>query len=677
MRALIFLSALAGALAGCQSLECADGTFDNDGTCVGYDPNDKTPPVVTLDPAGGRTRNPIPEVVQMTTDEVARIFYTTDGTDPDPNGTGETSPVAVVGVKQGTTLKYFAIDRAGNRSETVTTTFDSDTKPPAPVSGLALVLAATTANVSWTNPNDSDYAGTMIARVTDAIDVDPSPGVTYTAGMALSPSLQIVSVGKATAVADPGRPAGPVRYVAWTYDDLGNYSLPVAVKDAVPLGSLAAQFTYDTANQTLTLVTPPDNLDLAGSTATLAGTTLTLNLSVKNNSAQYFQNMKAEVASVTGGAFGNSDGTADALPFKSLGPTVVAPGATVTKQLTFTGAQANTTVTINLTLAQHNSLVSAYGRSLQQVNLIDLGSNAILAPLATTSRGPNDRVNGRIRPPILVGGRYLDIPTTHNTIERWDLTTRTFKTSLAIAGDAERVNVVGLYATPTSTLALVKYAGRRRTGTAEVLRIDEGLHITGRLAMPAIADRGHANAAVSADGSLLAVPLQSGIALVDTATLTLVDAEPLTQFSVDMINPGFTGGAKALQFFNNTAGLLAINRFGGAGAIIRRNADGYTVTPYQDASTSTRGCNVVTAPDGKVWFVFQSGIRAFDPATGTVSNITYGQVPNGIGVVDGKLWVIRSDRITLDQVSTAGAIQKTVTMPAGTGAYGHWLETVR
>ncbi|MBA3502082.1 MAG: chitobiase/beta-hexosaminidase C-terminal domain-containing protein, partial [Deltaproteobacteria bacterium] len=312
MRALVCIVALVHT--GCTALECAEGTFSDGDKCVGYDPNDHTPPVTTPTPAGGRTREPIPKIVTLTTNESARIYHTTDGTDPDPaTQAGESSPAAVVGVQQGTTLKYFAIDRAGNREQLVTTTFDSDTQAPAPVAAMSLTLAGTVPTVTWTNPGDADFAGVVIVRAIDAIDSDPVPGKLYMAPSALSPTLQVVSVSKATSFTDAARPAGPVRYVAYTFDDVGNYSRAVFVRDEIALGSTAAQLTW--SNNTLATPTSPANLALTGTTATLAGTTLTIALSVTNNTSRYFQNLKAEIASVTNAAFANPDGTADGLAF--------------------------------------------------------------------------------------------------------------------------------------------------------------------------------------------------------------------------------------------------------------------------------------------------------------------------------------------------------------------------
>lgn len=664
-------------LGGCQKIECADGTFASGDTCVGFDPSDATAPVTTVTPPGGRSRQPIPALVTLTTDEPARIFYTLDGSEPQADGRGEESPVSLVGIAQGTTLTYFAMDRAGNREPVTSIKFDSDVEPPAAVTGLAIAMSAADATLQWTNPTDADYAGTVIARVADAVDVGPTPGKLYTGPTTLSPSVEIVAVGKQTQLADPARPPGPVRYVAWTFDDLGNYSAPVSIRGAVPLGALTAQYTYNATNNTLTPTQLPASLDLEGTAAALAGTTLTLSLRVKNNSAQYFQNLKAKVTGVTNATFTGADGMADSFPFRAVGPQLVAPGVTVSRDLVFGGVAAGSTVTINLTFAHHASLVCTAGKNNQQQHVIDLGSGLTQPIVVTTSRGPNDRFNGRVRPGTLVGGRYLDIPTSHGTIERWDLITRTQKATARLAEEGQRANVQGIYVGRDATYAVVKYGGRRRNAMAELVRLDEGLSVTGRLDLQLLDGQGFARAAFSADGSTLAIPLLGGVVLVDVKQMALIDATPGTPTSIDPIEPGFTDRIRSVHFFDNDRGLVILSRANGQAAFVRRMADDYTVTPYQDAVTNAKGFSLAAAADGKIWMAFASGIRAFDPATGNVSTISYAAAPNGLSLVDGAMWIVRSDRVNLDQVSLTGAVQRTITLPAGTGAHGHWLDLAR
>ena len=655
---------------GCNGVECGEGTFASGKDCVGFDPNDKTAPVTTVSPPGGRTRDALPELVTLTTDEPAKIFYTTDGADPDPAaGPGETSPVTIVGIVQGMTIKFIAVDAAGNREAPASVTFDSDATAPAPVTGMAVVMAGTTATVTWTNPPDADYAGTVIARVGDVVDVSPTPGQMIAPATMLSPSVQVTTVGTTPQFGDPGRSPGPVRYVAWTFDDLGNYSAPVAAFTEVPLGALTATLTFTTAGSTLAVTQAPDNLDVSASTATLVGTTLTLRLSVTNNTKRFFQNPKAEVTSTTNATFASSNGTADTFPFRSLGPQMLAPGATVTRDLTFTGVAAGT-ATINLTFAHHATMLANPRSNIP--TLIDLGAGTLVPPMTLTARGPNDRIGGRIRPGLLVGGRYLDLPTTHGVIERFDLVTGMRVGGAAIA-TGEKANIQSVTTTGAEMIAVVKRAGRRDSGDAELVRIDEGLRVTGRLALPYTDEQGFGRPGLSADRSTLALPLTGGVLLVDARTMTLIDPSPATPI-VELVPTGLAGRPRSVVFFDGNNGMLVISRTGGQASILRRTATGFSSTLYQDASTTAKGFSAALAPDGRIWMAFASGIRAFDPATGAVSPVTYASVPQGLSVVDGQIWIIRSDRLNLDRVSTTGAVQQTITLPAANAAYGHWLQ---
>lgn len=675
IRSLVVVLGLAVATAGCSSIECGEGTFSMGDTCVGFDPDDKTPPVTTVSPAGGRSRNPLPDVVTLTTDEPAKIFYTTDGSDPDPTtGTGETSPVTIVDITQGITIKYVAVDRSGNSEAPATATFDSDATPPAPVTGMTVVMTGTTANVTWTNPTNSDFVATVIARVGDVVDVAPTPGQMVTTATVLSPSLQVTSVGAGTQFDDANRDPGPVRYVAWTVDDLGNYSAPVAALTEVPLGSLTARLTFTSASSTLAVNQAPDNLDLSASTATLSGTTLTVTLSVKNNTKRFFQNPKAEVTSTTNASFGNADGSADTFPFRTLGPAMLAPGTTVTRDLIFDGVVAGTSV-INLTFGHHATMLANSRTGGNNQTMIDLGSGRVLPSMTLIGRGPNDRLGGRIRPGVLVGGRYLDLPSTHGAIERFDLVTQ-LRVSAAPIGIGEKANVQSLISTGAEQIAVVKRAGRRDSGEVELVRVDEGLHITGRLPLPFIDERGFGRPGVSADRGTIAVALTGGVLLVDARTMKPIDPSPATPL-LELIPTGFAGSARSVVFFNGIDGMVVMSRSGGQASILKRTATGWTSTLYQDASTTAKGYSAALGPDGRVWMAFDSGLRAYNPTTDAVTNISYPSVPQGLSVLDGQIWIIRDNRTTIDRVSITGSVQQTLNLPSTNEIYGHWLELAR
>ena len=668
----VVLLTLTSLVSACNSVTCGDGTFSDGDTCVGYDPKDKTAPVTTATPPGGRSREALPDTVQLVTDEPAKIFYTTDGSDPDPMmQAGETSPVTIVDITSGMTIKWFAIDRAGNREEMHSTVFDSDTTPPAPVSNFAITFNGSTAQLSWTAPTDADYAGTAIARIGDVVDAEPVAGMTITPGM-LSPSVQVLQAGTGTSASDPGRIPGPIRYVAWSYDDLGNYSVPVVASAELAVGSLTAQLTYDTTNNTLAMPTVPANIALTGTTAALSGTTLTVSLKLTNNTNKYFHNFKAEVASATNATFTGSDGTADGLPFKYFGPNAFGPGASVTKDLTFT-VTAGTTATINLTLADHATMVTARGSRTQQVNLLDTGSGLNQPPLTTTIRGPNDRAGGHMHPAILTGGRFLDVPHSHGAIERFDLTTG-MRTGSVVLGVGDRNNVQFVTSTGADLIACIKKAGHRNSGQLELIRLDENLKVKQRADLVgATDDRGTTIPAISPDGRVLAIAANGGVFLIDLATMQPIDAVPATTL-VDPVAVPLQQRARGVVFFNNGSGMVIAAKQGGQVAILEKTASGWTSSIYQDSNTG-RGYSEALAPNGKVWVAQQTGVRAYDPTTKQWSTVGYPNLPYALNVINGQMWITRQDKVTVDQVSATGAVQRTITLPSQ--ALGHWAVGLR
>ena len=109
--------------------EMADGTYYvyaiiTDGTAfetsygLGTITIDTTPPMVSATPAGGSYD--IPQNVTLSVDEAAVIYYTMDGTEPTKD-----APVydSSIDVTDTTTLKFMAVDVAGNQGETITETY--------------------------------------------------------------------------------------------------------------------------------------------------------------------------------------------------------------------------------------------------------------------------------------------------------------------------------------------------------------------------------------------------------------------------------------------------------------------------------------------------------------------------------------------------------------------------
>jgi predicted outer membrane repeat protein len=84
-----------------------------------------SPPTVTATPQGGFYNTP--RTVTLTTNHMGNIYYTTNGTYPDPSSQVYTGPITITST---TTLKYLAIDIDGNISPIYTETYIIDTKHP-------------------------------------------------------------------------------------------------------------------------------------------------------------------------------------------------------------------------------------------------------------------------------------------------------------------------------------------------------------------------------------------------------------------------------------------------------------------------------------------------------------------------------------------------------------------
>jgi uncharacterized repeat protein (TIGR01451 family) len=80
---------------------------------------DTIAPTVTVNPVGGNFDDV--QNVTLTTDEPATIYYTTDGSTPTTSSTQYTGPISITDT---TTLKFFAVDTAGNASPVQSETYN-------------------------------------------------------------------------------------------------------------------------------------------------------------------------------------------------------------------------------------------------------------------------------------------------------------------------------------------------------------------------------------------------------------------------------------------------------------------------------------------------------------------------------------------------------------------------
>jgi fibronectin type 3 domain-containing protein len=132
---------------------------------------DTAPPTTTASPAGGRytaTQSVTLTCSDGTGSGCNKIYYTTDGTTPTTSSTVYTGPISI---STDTTLKFFAVDNAGNagtiktEAYVITAINAVDTTPPADPSNLdATSNSDGSITLSWTAPSDADLKGYNVYR---------------------------------------------------------------------------------------------------------------------------------------------------------------------------------------------------------------------------------------------------------------------------------------------------------------------------------------------------------------------------------------------------------------------------------------------------------------------------------------------------------------------------------
>lgn len=140
------------------------------GTAVNVDafdvaaPQDVTALTASANPAGGLYNSA--QSVTLTASEPATIYYTTDGSTPTAASNQYSGLPLSIGIS--TTLKFIAIDGAGNQSPVYTEIYTIDTQAPAvtltdPANGATAVAVAKTITVTF---SENIQAGSAYANIT-------------------------------------------------------------------------------------------------------------------------------------------------------------------------------------------------------------------------------------------------------------------------------------------------------------------------------------------------------------------------------------------------------------------------------------------------------------------------------------------------------------------------------
>jgi len=103
--------------------------------------------------------------------------------------------------------------------------------PGAPVDFIVAEEGETSLNLTWTNAGDGDREGTVIARWEgSSLWLGPYPGATYAVGQVVAPGVEIIYVADEDHSESPYvdadlTPGRTYKYVAYTFDDMHNYSV--------------------------------------------------------------------------------------------------------------------------------------------------------------------------------------------------------------------------------------------------------------------------------------------------------------------------------------------------------------------------------------------------------------------------------------------------------------------
>lgn len=548
--ALIIGTALA-VLPSCGG-ECGEGTVRYGDTCLAVDPFDTAPPTVAITP-GLYTREV--GTVRLEANEPATIYYTIDGTVPTLESPHEADTVVIPNVPDNAQLRYFAVDLNGNRSADELRIWIIDRDGPAPPLDFKLAFTNPSRSVQWTPPPDPRPGGVLLARVEGQLTSTPVSGKQYAVGDELSPGVTIVQIDGPEVTAGTftesmnARP-GLVRYVAWAFDDLYNYGGAAGAYTVVPMPAQTGVVNAN-GNGTFTVPTQPAHMMLSGS-ASLSDTTLTVEIAMRNDTTRVVFAPKLVIKSAlpNGITLTNATGTFETFPYRAYGG-AIQPGATARQSLTFTGAAADTALTLDVELRDNPIMFATEYDGTFAGPVIDqiTGLGVLTLGAQTTGNGGDGLTH---RGGITPDGRLLVGARTAGAVTAYDLVSGARVLVSELRPQKAQVPVVVLDASATTAYAIVMDGHPQNlqnngngSSKSELVRLDVAtLTPNARLDLGVAKPRG---LEISPDGKTLLIAggtVQQGVIVVDLTTFTITN-RILTDFRVNqaLFVPGTIEGA--------------------------------------------------------------------------------------------------------------------------------------
>jgi hypothetical protein len=635
-------------------------------------------PSITASPPGGVMRA-VPSVVTLFSDEPATIYFTTDGSPPTTSSTARPN-VAVIPITPGTRLRYFAVDEVGNSSTPDEQEYILDLDAPGVVEGLSEAGAGGgTIDVSWTNPTAPDLGSViLVRRVGQPPTFVPAPGESYQLNDTVGPGETVVYAGLAETHNDTPPARGFTYYAAFAGDGVGNWSVGRIVmhQGDLSLGNLSGSISVG-LDGTVTVPSSPDDFDITVDAVTYddATDTLVITVTLQSGAPRVMHTPKLVIDAVNEGAvdlaFAGSV-QLDGDPTLLLGAESLEVGASVTRQLGFTGITGGTDpIVIDLTVRSDPLLVvpGAAGNSIDVIDSSGAGQSGTIATDATTrANGPGGQRNTFYRSGVVsADGRRLYLG--HANLPR--VTTVDLSALTPTLGAFLEIDSLDEPWGRVTELAL------NSDGTALYVLLGEGVHkrpssslggnIAARLVMldahslveldrmEIFAPRNYVDGmargfAISPDGSTAAVSVLDRHSGGQPGSVYLIDLDSLTLIDTD----GGQGGVQPLTTPNDYQRLRSV-AFNGDGSelfvlatrkreLIRFTIPGYarTTLPASNGNggSSSRGGVLVGGPDGRIYEARRSS--------------------GGLNIWDGS-WT----RLTADGPNIAGLVFH----PAGDGRY--------
>jgi hypothetical protein len=585
---------------------------------------DRTAPTTVASPPGGRVRE-MPVMVTLTADEPATIYYTLNGAAPGPDGPrGEAPLVVSVG---SAPLQFYAVDRAGNQEAVRSESYVVDIDGPGRVRTLATTVTGSTVTLTWELPNNPDTAGVVIARYGGP--TEPTPTQRYVPGDLIG-GAQVLYVGADTSLVVDNEPAGHSRFVAWAFDDLGNYGERYLAGALQPHPDQTCTFSASSGQASIFDVSRPSHLVITGAVQHDAtASELTISLSVENRVNRILFNPKAAVDSVlvtlAGGgevaaALADPDGQVDGIDVRYFGPDGLAPGAVATRELTIAGVGVGDAVTVTFRLIDSPMVASTYWEASAGSPgwLLDSQTGQLSAlPAGGAPGGPAGKI-ARTGAQFSDDGRWLFTGARNDaSIVRYDTTLLGAAQSVDVAGGTAIPSLV--WHGPTQRLYGVLYEsghgsrwGRRSVSGFALVGFNEELEEEVRITLspPSITSGSHmpGRLCISPDGALVAVPIMhsypSGPA---QHSIHLID--PDAQMARDIFQ-GLVSHSPTNCRFSSDGTTLYVGGFGSNGLMqLDLSATGRVERAHFAPGESVKS---LAFASGRVWLGTRAGLASHD-----------------------------------------------------------------